>query len=327
MRDEGLSTLTIAHLSDVHLSPIPRPAWRDLTPKRLAGLANWHRGRKHRHRSEVLDLLLADLERQAADHIVVTGDLCNIGIPGEMAAAVSWLERLGPPDRVTVVPGNHDTYVRLRGDPGLARWQAYMAGTVEGAARRRHEANAFPFVRRLGAVALVGLSSAVPTPVFRATGKLGDAQLAATRHVLRQLGEEGLVRVVLIHHPPLPGVSQPAHRLVDAEAFHALIGDTGAELILHGHHHRAMISAIASRGGDVPVVGVPSASHDRHHRHAEPARYNLYRIDRSGGDLRITMQGRALAGVTGVVATVETRELTVGARSLASRATTGESYD
>ena len=36
----------------------------------------------------------------------------------------------------------------------------------------------FPFVRRRGPLALIGLSTAVPTPPFMATGRLGEAQLA-----------------------------------------------------------------------------------------------------------------------------------------------------
>jgi 3',5'-cyclic AMP phosphodiesterase CpdA len=300
--------LTIAHMSDVHLGPMPRPRLRDLTPKRLTGLANWHRGRKHRHLPHVLDALLADLWAHVPDHIVVTGDLCNIGLPQEIAAALAWLERLGPPDRVTVVPGNHDAYVRLRGDPGVARWSAYMSGESQHGVLRRGDPVPFPFVRRLGCVALIGLSSAVPSPMFRATGRLGSAQRDAVERLLRALGADGLVRVVLIHHPPLPGQAVSACRLVDAEPFAAILKEAGAELVLHGHNHRAMLAYAESVSGAIPVVGVPSASLAQH-RDDHVARYNLYRIDTRRGHPRITILGRAISKDLSEVTTVEERVL------------------
>jgi 3',5'-cyclic AMP phosphodiesterase CpdA len=302
--------LTLAHLSDIHLGPMPRPRLQDLTPKRLTGLANWHQGRKHRHRPEVLETLLEDIRQQTPSHIVVTGDLCNVGMPEEFAEALKWLERLGPPDRVTVIPGNHDAYVRLRRDPGIARWEAYMAGEAPGAVRRRGETVSFPFVRRLDRVALIGLSSAVPTRMFQATGQLGGAQRQAAAELLSKLGAEGLTRVVLIHHPPLPTQSPRTHCLIDAGDFAALLRRAGAELVLHGHSHRAMLAHAEGPRGNVPVVGVPSASHAGRHRHHDAARYNLYRIDARGGDTRISMVGRAITSDLTRMTTVEERVLT-----------------
>lgn len=303
--------LTIAHLSDVHLGPMPRPRLRDLTPKRLTGLANWHRGRKHRHLPMVLETLIEDIRRHEPDHIVVTGDLCNLGLPQEIAMAEDWLARLGPPSQVTVVPGNHDAYVRLRHDPGLARWAAYMSGeAVRGANRRPGEIAPFPFVRRIGPIALVGLSSAVPTPMFRATGRLGRFQIEHAASLLKSLYAEGLARIVLIHHPPLPGQAGKSCCLVDAAALAEVLSEAGAELVLHGHNHCAMLAHADGPTGNVPVVGVPSASHAGRHRHHEPARYNLYRIDVRNERARIAMVGRAITDDLTCVQTVEERELT-----------------
>src|SRR5262245_39982 len=104
---------TLAHISDVHLGPLPLPGVTDCNLKRLSGYLNWHRNRKHLHLRPVLDSIVADLLAQRPDHIAVTGDLVNIGLPSEHLAALDWLATLGPPDRVSVVPGNHDIYTRL----------------------------------------------------------------------------------------------------------------------------------------------------------------------------------------------------------------------
>ena len=52
----------LAHLSDPHLGPLPAPRLRELAGKRVFGFINWRRGRRYRHRPEVLDVLT----RQAA---------------------------------------------------------------------------------------------------------------------------------------------------------------------------------------------------------------------------------------------------------------------
>src|SRR5437016_8646903 len=101
----------LAHLSDPHLGPLPTPRLRDLAGKRAFGFINWHRNRRHRHLPYVLDILTRDLAAAAPDHIAVTGDLVNIALAAEFPPARQWLARLGTPEHVTLVPGNHDAYV------------------------------------------------------------------------------------------------------------------------------------------------------------------------------------------------------------------------
>jgi 3',5'-cyclic AMP phosphodiesterase CpdA len=146
-------TFTLANFSDVHLSPIPGFDWRYFNVKRVLGYLNWQRSRRHVHRRTVADRLIADALALRSDHIVITGDLVNLGLPAEHEAALTWLQSVGPPDQVTVIPGNHDIYSSMRGDSGVARWAEYM-GCEE-------DTLAFPFVRRVGPLALVGLNSAV----------------------------------------------------------------------------------------------------------------------------------------------------------------------
>src|SRR6185312_15806218 len=101
-------TFTLAHLSDVHLQPMPPVGLGHWRPKRVLGYVNWVRNRKGVHLRQTIDLLASDMAAQKPDHIAVTGDLVNIGLPQEHALALAWLRDLGPADCVTVVPGNHD---------------------------------------------------------------------------------------------------------------------------------------------------------------------------------------------------------------------------
>lgn len=313
-------TVTLAHISDVHLAPLQGFHPRYWNLKRGLGYLNWQRGRRFVHQRHVADRLAADMAAQGPDHIAVTGDLANIGLPAEYEAALSWLAGLGPPDRVTVVPGNHDIYTeRLHGASCLARWRAYMVSDDWGRALAHAGRDGFPFVRRVGPLALVGLNSAVPTPPFVAAGRLGNRQLAALAGTLGALGRQGMVRVVLVHHPPLPGQAPPRRALEDAADFERVLEAEGAELVLHGHNHRDMLAWRRWSREHVPVVGVASGSAGRTHK-AEPlARYNLFQVSRGpDGRPHIVCRTRGLADLDGEIVEIERRVLAPSAELIAA---------
>jgi 3',5'-cyclic AMP phosphodiesterase CpdA len=289
----------LAHLSDPHLGPLPRASARELAGKRLLGWINWQRGRARKHRPETLAALVADVARHAPDHVAVTGDLVNIALESEFAQAARWLSALGRTEDVSVVPGNHDAYVARTSGQSRTHWADYMTG--DGL-----PAPSFPFVRRRNGVAIVGLSTAVPTAPFMATGKLGASQRSSLREMLTRLGQEGLVRVVLIHHPPV-GRLDFHKRLTDVGAFRRLIAATGAELILHGHTHVGSIGHLPGPSGPIPVVGVTSASAGPTARH--PASWNLIEIACENGKPRILLERRGLRHGSGLVDTLERTSL------------------
>jgi 3',5'-cyclic AMP phosphodiesterase CpdA len=272
----------LAHLSDLHMAL--RPRLLELASKRGLGFINWHRGRKYIHRRETLDLVTRDVKAIPPDHIAVTGDLVNLSLPAEYMQARAWLDALGSPANVTVIPGNHDTYVpRTRRGPAQY-WNDYMRG--DDAA----EAGVFPFIRRRGTVALIALSSGVPTGPFMATGELGDAQRARLAQALD--ATRGSFRVVLIHHPPETPPNRYLRRLIDAVEFRAVLAAHGADLVLHGHDHRRAVIWLDGPHGKIPAVGAPSASARMPHGSENAAGYNLFQIDGAPGAWRCEMIGR-----------------------------------
>ena len=292
-------TFTLAHISDLHLSPISGFSVRHWNAKRGLGYLNWRRRRVRHHLRGIADRIAADALAQRPDHIAVTGDLANLGLPSEFEAARAWLEAMGRPDFVTVVPGNHDIYSRrVHGASCLEQWADYMAPLPAAA---NPSSSMFPFVRRLRGVALIGLNSAVPTPVFVASGRLGKGQIAAFERVLAETRAEGLARVVLIHHPPLPGQAPLRRGLEDAVEFARVIDAEGAELVLHGHNHVDSIIWRTRSGGHVPVVGVASGSSGRVHRHEPLARYNLYTFTFGEGAPSIRCVSRGLSEPDGEI--------------------------
>ena len=281
------SMFLLAHLSDPHLSPLPAPRWSELAGKRAIGFLNWRRRRHFIHRSDVLARIVADLKANAPDHVAVTGDLVNISLASEYVPAAAWLAALGTARNVTLVPGNHDAYVRAAARHPQAHWGDYMRGDDAGAA-------AFPFLRRRPPLALIGLSSAVPTAPLIATGRLGVEQIAKLAEMLTLSRREGLFRVVLIHHPPLSRPSRRFRRLLDGPELRSVLARQGAELVIHGHDHEHALIRLDGPGRSIPAVGVPSASEAPPGEHG-PAGYNLYRIDGGAGAWGCEVVSRGLA--------------------------------
>ncbi|HEY4855512.1 MAG TPA: metallophosphoesterase [Xanthobacteraceae bacterium] len=287
-------TFVLAHLSDPHLAPLPQPRWPELMGKRMTGFLHWRRNRHRIHRTDVLAHVVSDLKANAPDHIAVTGDLVNISLAGEFAPARAWLESLGSPRDVTLVPGNHDAYVRSTAGLPQTYWGNYMRGDDGGG---------FPFLRRRADVALIGLSSAVPTAPLLGTGRLGKQQIGRLAHLLESCGRERLFRVVLIHHPPRSSSRRYFKRLVDGGRLRAVLAQYGAELVIHGHDHTRSLTYVDGPQRPIPVAGVPSASQIPREHHAGGG-YNLYIIDGQPGAWRCEIDARGLApdgeSVTGV---------------------------
>jgi 3',5'-cyclic AMP phosphodiesterase CpdA len=281
----------LAHLSDPHLAPLPAPRWSELIGKRVTGYINWQRRRRFIHDASVLAKIVADLRAQAPGTIAVTGDLTNIALHEEFVRGGAWLTALGAPPDVMVIPGNHDAYVRAAAAEPERCWGDFMRGD-DGT-------RGFPFVRRRGPLALIGLSTAVPTAPFMATGRLGEAQLARLAETIVALAREKVFRVVLIHHPPVSQASRHK-RLTDAAQFLRVIGMHGAELVLHGHDHLHMLNWLSGpNGARVPAVGVPSAS-AAPGTSKDAAAYNLYAIDGAPGAWTCEMTSRGV-GSAGTV--------------------------
>ena len=267
--------ITLAHISDIHLSPLPPVGLRDLLGKRITGYLNWKLKRHDELNSETLASLVAHLQAQQADFTAVTGDLVNLALRFEIDRAGDWLRALGSADKVAVCPGNHDAYVPGALECAQQVWGDHMRGeTLDDAA--------FPFLRRVGELAVISCSSAVPTRPFLAIGRFEEKQAGRLGRILKVMGEAGCFRAVMIHHPPNAELQHPSFGLKGHKLFREVIAEHGAELILHGHTHRSSIHSIPGKDHEVPVVGVAAASAAQGGTLDDPARYNLFRIERTG---------------------------------------------
>lgn len=304
--EEGMFRL--AHISDVHLGPLPDVTYRDLASKRVVGYVNWQRNRRRHMHDAVIDTIVADIKASAPDHIAITGDLVNLALDGEIEMAKHWLETLGRPEDVSVVPGNHDAYVPGALDKACRAWAPWMMGDGINSPVDR---NSFPYLRVRGQVALIGVSTARATAPFMANGFFMEGQAKRLGRMLDATAGRGLFRVVMIHHPPLRGAVPQHKRLFGIDRFAKLMRRPGAELILHGHSHLPTLSFMDGRDATVPVVGVAAAGQAPGGKHPA-AQYNLFGIDGEPGNWRIALTRRGLTGPATQPADLETVELGVG---------------
>ncbi len=281
--------LRLAHFSDIHMPPMPKPTFIELTGIRILGLTSWQLSRKKIHRLKVFRAFEKDIKCQEIDHYAFSGDLVNIASKAEIKRGTAWLKSFAPADKMSFVPGNHDAYTEDAIANILNQWHDYMSPCAQGLDILQQLGikldtqvphGPFPYVRIFGRVALVGLSSAIASPPFLATGEMGEKQLKNLEKLLSHLKKEGYFRISMIHHPPLPRLTPQPRALNDVADLHKILTNTGSELIIYGHNHRNKITNITNKYGPSLCIGVASASAIAT-SHKPAASYNQILIDQT----------------------------------------------
>ncbi len=270
----------IAHISDLHIPPLPRAPLRQLAGKRLIGLFSWHHKWKSEHRQTVLDALMAHLQTIKPDHICVTGDITFTTLPAEVDLASDWISRLGDPQRISVIPGNHDAYVAGALDYALEKWSRWM--------RDDEGQTGFPYLHRRGPVNIIGLSSAVATPPAVSLGRIGQAQLERTEALLTRIKADQRPCFLMIHHPPQDGAASRRRALSDRKKLQELLARLPVDLVLHGHLHYPIRAMLDCPSGPIPVLGAASASTIGKRKSA--AHFHVIEIETRAGRPRMTVQ-------------------------------------
>lgn len=269
----------IAHISDLHIPPLPRLRPAQLAGKRLLGWFSWHYKWKNEHRLDVLDALRTDLVEIAPDHVCVTGDLTFTTCPEEVDQAAQWLAALGGPESISLVPGNHDAYVPGALDYALDRWALWM--------RDDDGDSGFPYLHRRGPVDIIGLSTAVPTAPAVSLGRIGRPQADAVGVLLDRIRGDGRPSLLMVHHPPQDGAARRSRAFSDRRYLQEVLERSPVDLVLHGHLHYPTRASLAGAEATIPVRGAASASAVGGRK--APAHYHVIDIDAGGNGTRMTV--------------------------------------
>lgn len=224
---------TIAQLSDLHLVEddfLERPF---STRARLSCLSL---GRRidPKARRDRLARSLAEVKAAGADHLVITGDLTEDGELGqfEVLAEVLADSRI-PPERITLVPGNHDAYA------GGTNYAEALAGPLAPYAPTSTIGE--PLVHRN--VTLVPVSTAFHQSPLRSAGAIERSELASLEKIARDRSFAGRPLVFVQHHPPgrhLLPLFQWWDGLLEHTEMSAMAEGTPHLHVVHGHTHHAV---------------------------------------------------------------------------------------
>ena len=241
----------LAHLSDIHL-PFGLPEGSQWLSKCGLSALSWLVRKRKRHLSSIADILQQDLIDSAPDLIAVGGDLINFGTNQEFKVSQRWLQNLGAAENVVTVPGNHEALTR-GWKKRISLWGDYAPLSEEQA----------PILRKEGVIGLIAVSTAVATPPFMASGKVGAHNIKGMGDLIAEAHSENLCPVVLMHHPPTH-ITSRRKGLADHKAVCQELSKQKPALVLHGHTHHAELSWINTTHDAIPVLGIPSFSLSRH---------------------------------------------------------------
>ncbi|MEM7053594.1 MAG: metallophosphoesterase [Pseudomonadota bacterium] len=278
--------MRLIHLTDPHLTDLSD--WRPgLTAgKRWLSWLSWRRKRRFHHRRETLDLLVDQLKRYQPDLFAVTGDLCQIGLEQEMIEAADWLTSLREKAEVLLVPGNHDLFASDSIKAAHRHWSDFLHFSPGS--------TSWPTQIDFGSVAVIGLNSSLPTAPLLASGKLGRELLQRLKSKLNQLNDR--FRVIMLHHPPLPGLSNRRKGLQDVKELAELLKQSGADLVLHGHLHRNQQHELKlSSGQTLPVFCTASASSSGHDLPASARLFEVLPLSAESDRKRYSVEMKLLA--------------------------------
>ena len=221
--------IRLAHLSDIHLLDENHGS-RPFSERLRLSTLSFGRRLDHRERKgRLLDALEAALDARA-DHIVITGDLTEDGHPAQFAALAEVLSSVGVhPSRITLVPGNHDSYHRE------GEYERALSGPLSPWAGTSTPGS----VVSLPGVDLLPISTAHYQRWWSATGSITDEQKQALAALVR-CDTDGRAIVVVQHHPPLSHKLKVLNRvdgLVGYREVQALVQEHARVHVLHGHTH------------------------------------------------------------------------------------------
>lgn len=276
--------------------------WHELFSKRITGYINWHRHRKAFHQIAVLEKVMDELKGFKPDHLAITGDLVNIATHSEIARARVWLEDNCDKDHTSLVPGNHDAYVPGAFKSSTSAWRPWISGSES------QSDNQFPYLKVVGPVAIIGFSTSNATLPFWATGKFTKAQAQKGQELLSKAKDDGLFRVILIHHPPYHNATHPMKKMIGIDLFQDMVSNSGAELILHGHTHLNTIHKVEYPSGSANAIGISSASQAAGDKKLV-AGFNLFDIEKQTSGWNCIHKRYAVQSATTAAQLIEENQL------------------
>jgi 3',5'-cyclic AMP phosphodiesterase CpdA len=263
--------MKIVHLTDIHVQTAPQ--LRELTAKRLLGTTNLYLfGRRSKFSEESQRAAVEAAVAEAADVVVITGDLTAQALDAEFSDARALLDPILQSTAAVMIPGNHDTYVREH-TPGDRMRELFGEWMGDG----------MPAVHEFGDVAFLSIETCRLHPL--SSGWTPPEQLQAAELALKKL--KGKFVFLCIHYPLLSRHGEPygpaSRALANGEQFRQwLSGVSGVSAVLHGHEHHGFTVDIQTADGPIPILNPGACGYSRIPSKDRTAHLNIYEVDSSG---------------------------------------------
>lgn len=236
----------IAHLSDIHtLDPHTRRSGaRYRFATRFVSLG---RPVDPKSRARKLARALVAAKASGADHVVITGDLTEMGDATEFEHFADLLDEAGmPEDGLTLVPGNHDAYTSRAG------WRRALEGPLKRWASASATGAGHAVLR--GDVAFLPIDTSCFQSIARSGGMFTPEAARAVQARIDDPALRDKAIILVMHHPPFVHHKTPITQWIDGLRGCAHVLDMLARhprvQILHGHLHR-VVDRIAELGKGV----------------------------------------------------------------------------
>jgi 3',5'-cyclic AMP phosphodiesterase CpdA len=205
-----------------------------------------------RRRARKLAHALGVAKSSGAHHVVISGDLTELGDETEFEHFAEILEAAGfDEDCVTLVPGNHDAYT-------ANGWKKALAGPLER--WRGASAEAPGKVIDRGPVALLPIDTSCFQSVVKAGGEFSPDAARAVESRLMDPALRGKAIVLVLHHAPFVHTKAPLHRFVDGLRGCAHVVDLLMRhrqlQVLHGHLHHVVDRVLGA--AETRIFGAPA---------------------------------------------------------------------
>ncbi len=243
--------MKIIHISDIHVLHLEKINIFKFLNKRLIGSFNLFFNRKKEFKTNYVEKLVTDVLSENPDHIVLTGDLTNLGLESEFKKAKEIISKLGDSSKLSIIPGNHDSYAKetVKKKFFVNYFGDWLKSSIE-------VKNIFPFVKILeDNIAIIGISTSVKTGPLFSAGKVSKEQLNQLDIILNNENVKNCFKIVLIHHnlhkrnifKQFMSTVRNRKVLIDILTKHKV------DMVLHGHRHKNTHYTINQNNWDLKV--------------------------------------------------------------------------
>jgi len=253
---DAMGTTRIVHLSDAHVLD-PRPSRTRSGWSMRVRFLSFGRPLDAVGRRRKLTGGLDVARRMGAHHVVLSGDLTEVGSPGEYETLAEVLHDSGiPPERMTLVPGNHDLYSDANA------WSWALDGPL--AAFARTSAREAGKTVDIGGATLMPIDATFYQPVTRSAGCIDRETLEAVEHRAADSALASKPLVLVQHHPPYVRKTKAwdwVDGLVGAHSLMTLLERFSHLAVLHGHLHAMVDRALGC--GAARILGATAVVDDK----------------------------------------------------------------